>query len=200
MKHVLKPLLIVGLALSPVTFANELADKVSLPKLTQSVSNFEKNMKQYEYQDEEAYIQEYILEFGNGEPADQWARASFCQGLTTEYIVTVYTSNIYRAGTGSRIHMKVNWGASSSQWTRLDNTSRNDFEQGSIDDFYLHLLNRGSIVDASVSIKSDGSGSKAGWHLDRIEIEDTCTGDVGTARFNRWISKSVGLSSTRPVN
>ncbi|AUJ68575.1 MULTISPECIES: PLAT/LH2 domain-containing protein [Pseudoalteromonas] len=198
MKYILKPLLVAGLVLSPISFAQEQIEKLPTSKISKSVSDFEAKMEQYDYQDEESYIQEYVLEFGNGEPEKLLERASFCQGQNTEYIVTVYTSTIRAAGTDADIKVKINWvGGSTSPWKYLDDTGRDDFEKGSVDDFYIYLPNGGQLSNSTLTINSNNAGDKAGWFVERISVEDTCSGEIATAQFNRWISKSVGLTSTR---
>lgn len=197
-KHIVTSIILAGLFSTTSSFAKEQEELFQGTKISDSISSFEESMLRNGVIDEEAYIQEYVLKFGNGDDGKAYERASFCQGREAEYIVNVHTSDIYRAGTDSRIHMQINWGGgTSSNWARLDVSGRDDFEQGAVNDFYVFLRNNGSLANTALTIKSDGSGDKHGWHLDRVTIEDTCTGEVATARFNRWISKSVGLISTR---
>lgn len=198
MKYMLKSLLAAGILISPISFAKEQTEHLPTPKISKQISNFESKMELSGYQDEESYIQEYIFEFGNGEAEKVLERSSFCQGQNTEYIVTVYTSTIKSAGTDADIKMRINWAANSpSAWKYLDDTGRDDFEKGSVDDFYIFMPNGGQLRNSSLTINSNNAGDKAGWFVERISIEDTCTGEIATAQFNRWISKSVGLTSTR---
>jgi hypothetical protein len=59
------------------------------------------------------------------------------------------------------------------------------------DVFFLTSPNVGKMQ--KIKVKSSGSGLGAAWHLARVVITSSATGEILTFPFNNWIDKEHGL-------
>ncbi|KXZ56858.1 hypothetical protein GPECTOR_1g774 [Gonium pectorale] len=108
----------------------------------------------------------------------------------TNYKVTVYTSDIRGAGTDSDIFLTIYGDKGDSGERPLDNSS-NNFERNQVDNFILSSGNIGAIQ--KLKIRSTGSGLGAAWHLNKIEVLSTATGEKLVFPFAKWIDGKNGL-------
>ncbi len=76
--------------------------------------------------------------------------------------------------------------------------SRNDFERANTDVFMFEEKNVGSLK--KIRIGHDGSGLGAGWHLQRVVVENLTTGQVYTFEVNRCVLASYSLYGSLPVD
>ncbi|XP_053159933.1 lipoxygenase homology domain-containing protein 1-like [Hemicordylus capensis] len=89
------------------------------------------------------------------------------------YEVTVYTSDIFGAGTDADVYI-VLYGADgvcTSQKSLCQNKRerRMYFERNTVNQFIIELEDIGDILE-KIRIGHDGSGINSGWHLDRVQI------------------------------
>nr|XP_020662186.1 lipoxygenase homology domain-containing protein 1 [Pogona vitticeps] len=113
------------------------------------------------------------------------------------YEVTVYTSDIFGAGTDADVFV-VLYGADGI-CTRQKSLCQNKrerrmfFERNSVNQFIIELEDVGDILE-KIRIGHDGSGIYSGWHLNRVEIRRLLPNGKGSEKTtfpcDRWLAKS----------
>ncbi|KAJ7335182.1 hypothetical protein JRQ81_013123, partial [Phrynocephalus forsythii] len=113
------------------------------------------------------------------------------------YEVTVYTSDIFGAGTDADVFM-VLYGADGvcTQQKSLCQNKRERrmfFERCSVNQFIIELEDVGDILE-KIRIGHDGSGIYSGWHLNRVEIRRLLRNGKGSEKTtfpcDKWLAKS----------
>lgn len=104
----------------------------------------------------------------------------------TTWQVWVFTSDLKRAGTDSNVYMVLYGDKGKSDEIILDNKS-NNFEMGKCDKFKIETNDVGKLFKLRVG--HDNSGKFAGWHLDRIEMENLDTKERYYFICKRWLAK-----------
>jgi hypothetical protein len=105
------------------------------------------------------------------------------------YRVNVYTGNLdsgARAGTDANVFIRLYGSNGSSDELMLDNAA-NNFEQGAVDTFSLHLRDLGELM--KVRVGHDNSGDKPGWFLDRIAVRNEDSDQEWTFPCSRWLAR-----------
>ena len=93
-----------------------------------------------------------------------------------DYTVRVKTSKTtYTAGTDDNVFINIHGTKGQTQFRRLNNTLKNDFERGSLDTFKLSAINLSELL--SVQLMKLG---KDEWIVSYVEVD----GPFGTAHFN----------------
>ena len=100
--------------------------------------------------------------------------------------VNVYTSNMKNSGTDANVYMVLYGDKGKTDDVHLKNKG-NDFESGKCDNFKIETSDIGKPF--KLRVWHDNKGSAAGWHLDRIEIENTRTKEKYFFICNRWLAK-----------
>ena len=95
---------------------------------------------------------------------------------TITYKVEVHTADVKYAGTDANVHVEL-IGSSGNSGRRVLSNSRNNFERGVVDVFFLEMPDLGDI--AAVKIGHDNAGLGPAWCLDRVVISDES--DPGSA-------------------
>ncbi|GLC44364.1 hypothetical protein PLESTF_000049800 [Pleodorina starrii] len=108
----------------------------------------------------------------------------------TNYKVTVYTSDIRGAGTDSDVLLTI-YGDKGDTGERLLDNSTNNFERNQVDNFIVSSDNIGAIQ--KIKIRSSGKGLGAAWHLNKVEVQSTATGEKLVFPFARWLDDKNGL-------
>ncbi|KAG2499991.1 hypothetical protein HYH03_002273 [Edaphochlamys debaryana] len=108
----------------------------------------------------------------------------------TNYKVTVYTSDIRGAGTDSDVFIVI-YGDKGDTGERLMDNSTNNFERNQVDNFIISSGNIGLIQ--KIKIRSSGKGLGAAWHLNKVEVQSTATGEKLVFPFAKWIDEKNGL-------
>lgn len=103
----------------------------------------------------------------------------------TAYSVKVYTGTADGAGTNANVYITLHGATASSPECELDNGD-NNFEAGDVDTFSLSLGDLGEL--STVRIRHDNSGTKPGWYLNNIEINDSSTGKDVNFPCYRWLA------------
>ncbi len=93
-------------------------------------------------------------------------------------VLQVYTSDIRGAGTDANISLTMFGAAGSSAGPFKLETSKNNFERGAEDIFFVEHPDVGDIKE--IEIGHDNSGPSPGWHLQQVVVVDEATA-------KRWI-------------
>eukprot|EP00854_Cymbomonas_tetramitiformis_P003095 gene3095-3928_t len=80
------------------------------------------------------------------------------------YAVTVYTSDIKFAGTDANVSITIR-GEKANSGVRKLSTSKDNFERGKVDTFFVEAPDVGKIL--AIEIGHDDKGAGAGWHLNK---------------------------------
>ncbi|XP_043570379.1 lipoxygenase homology domain-containing protein 1-like [Chiloscyllium plagiosum] len=113
------------------------------------------------------------------------------------YEITVYTSDIYGAGTDADVFIVLYGrdGACTHQKSLCLNKRERKmyFERGAVNKFVVELEYVGECIE-KIRIGHDGRGIKSGWHLDRVEIRRLLQKGKGSETITfpceRWLAKS----------
>ncbi|GLC54185.1 hypothetical protein PLESTB_000832700 [Pleodorina starrii] len=105
-----------------------------------------------------------------------------------QYRVSVTTSNLRGAGTDANVFIQLFGEEAETGRIKLDNPGKNDFERGNTDVFMFEDKNVGSL--RKIRIGHDGAGLGAGWHLQRVVVENLTTGQAVVFDVNRWFDRS----------
>ncbi|GFR41097.1 hypothetical protein Agub_g1741 [Astrephomene gubernaculifera] len=108
----------------------------------------------------------------------------------TNYKVTVHTSDIRGAGTDSDVFLTI-YGPNGDTGERLLDNSTNNFERNKVDNFIISSGNIGAIQ--KIKIRSSGTGLGAAWHLNKVEVQSTATGEKLVFPFAKWVDEKNGL-------
>ena len=104
-----------------------------------------------------------------------------------EYKITVVTGNKEDAGTDAKVYITLYGKYRQSEEINLWDLGKWSFEKGKTDIFYVHspfldLLN-------TIRIRHDNTGTKPGWYLDRIIVEDAVVGMTRIFICDKWLDK-----------
>ena len=93
-----------------------------------------------------------------------------------DYAVRVTTSKAKTsAGTDDTVSINIKGSKAETQWRKLDNSWKDDFERGKTDSFKVSAINLGTLL--ACSLKKTGSDD---WLVDKVEVD----GPFGTSVFN----------------
>ncbi|CAD7695657.1 unnamed protein product, partial [Ostreobium quekettii] len=116
------------------------------------------------------------------------------RGDRDDYAVSVATSDVKGAGTDADVSLNLCGSEGSTGFQRLW-AEHDTFERGKVDEFDLKRLSRvGDMM--SLTIRSDGSGTGAAWHVSHVSVRRASDGAIAYFAFNRWMGKSHGLEAT----
>lgn len=105
----------------------------------------------------------------------------------TNWSIYVYTSNVKGAGTDANVYVQIYGSKASSAQFNLEAKGSNPFEAGKCDKFDKDLPEIGRPV--KVKIGHDNKGGFAGWHLDKVVLQNNITNEKFTFPCNRWLAK-----------
>ena len=117
--------------------------------------------------------------------------------------IWVYTSDIKDAGTDAGIILDLRDSLGTEYRDAFDDPNRDDFEQGSIDTFSAKapIYWQGAKMPKSIKVSHNNEGTDAGWHLDKIVVEDPCTGGQTEFPCNCWLdADSAGDVTTKVLS
>lgn len=115
--------------------------------------------------------------------------------IKTNYEIKVKTGDVHWAGTGARVFIKL-YGDRETEFIKLDNTSRDDFERGNTDTFNTTNIDVGEIE--KVEIKHDNTGDNPGWFLEKIEVEKE--NNLFNFTGQRWLAEDNGLATNAIIH
>ncbi|GFN87702.1 hypothetical protein PoB_001420800 [Plakobranchus ocellatus] len=98
----------------------------------------------------------------------------------------VMTSDIKSAGTDANVHIVIYGDKGKTDDIPLDNKGDN-FEKGQLDTFRFNSVDVGKPY--KMRVWHDNSGSFAGWHLDKIELESMEGKERFTFPCDRWLAE-----------
>nr|KAI8760088.1 lipoxygenase homology domain-containing protein 1-like [Biomphalaria glabrata] len=98
----------------------------------------------------------------------------------------VHTSDKKNAGTDANVFMCIYGDKGKSDEIKLDNKGDN-FEQGQTDTFRFTTPNLGALY--KVRVWHDNTGSFAGWHLNKIELQSLESKEKYTFNCDRWLAE-----------
>ncbi|XP_013416715.1 lipoxygenase homology domain-containing protein 1 isoform X2 [Lingula anatina] len=105
------------------------------------------------------------------------------------WFARIYTSDIRGAGTDANVYMVLYGDKGKSDEVKLDNETDN-FEQGQVDKFKIELDEVGKPY--KMRIRHDGKGSFAGWHLNKVELENMQTKKKYVFNCDQWLAEDEG--------
>ncbi|XP_019387226.1 PREDICTED: lipoxygenase homology domain-containing protein 1 [Crocodylus porosus] len=113
------------------------------------------------------------------------------------YEITVYTSDIFGAGTDADVFIVLygNTGISTRQKSLCLNKRERKmyFERNSVNQFIVELEDVGDFIE-KIRIGHNGAGINPGWHLDRVDIRRLLPNGKGSETITfpceRWLAKS----------
>ncbi|KAI8493666.1 Lipoxygenase y domain-containing protein 1, partial [Branchiostoma belcheri] len=100
--------------------------------------------------------------------------------------MTVWTTDKRSAGTDANVYFVLYGDKGKSDDISIGNKTDN-FEAGQEDNFKVEIKDVGKPY--KIRIGHDDSGSFAGWHLDKVEMERVDTGEIYLYRCGRWLDK-----------
>ncbi|XP_078580092.1 lipoxygenase homology domain-containing protein 1-like isoform X2 [Branchiostoma floridae x Branchiostoma japonicum] len=100
--------------------------------------------------------------------------------------LTVWTTDQRGAGTDANVYFVLYGDKGKSDDISIGNKTDN-FEAGQEDNFKVEIEDVGKPY--KMRIGHDDSGSFAGWHLDKVEMERVDTGEVYLYKCGRWLDK-----------
>uniref|UniRef100_A0A383W527 PLAT domain-containing protein n=1 Tax=Tetradesmus obliquus TaxID=3088 RepID=A0A383W527_TETOB len=105
--------------------------------------------------------------------------------------VAVTTSDVRGAGTDANVAL-VLYGEKGDTGERKLESSANDFERGKTDTFFVRSPDIGPVH--SLRISHDSSGLGPAWHLARIKVTNTSSGQALLFPYNGWLDDKHGCS------
>lgn len=117
--------------------------------------------------------------------------ASKVQSLVpVKYEVIVTTGYEPGAGTDANVFVTIFGSSGDTGKRELKQKTRNLFERGGTDRFFLETLELGEL--RKVRLEHDGSGYCSGWLVDKVEVTNTSTGVATIFTCGRWLDKKRG--------
>ncbi|KAJ8405697.1 hypothetical protein AAFF_G00316770 [Aldrovandia affinis] len=110
------------------------------------------------------------------------------------YEVTVVTGDIQNAGTDTKIYLSA-FGANGNTEEILLQKKEDRFERGQEDTFNLEIDDIAPLK--KIRVRTDGSGSRPDWFLDKIIMRNTATEDSSVFTYEQWLSKTKGPKRTK---
>ncbi|XP_033890281.3 lipoxygenase homology domain-containing protein 1-like [Acipenser ruthenus] len=108
---------------------------------------------------------------------------------THTYTVSVYTGDVYSAGTDANVFLTIygDLGDTGERKLSKSETNSNKFERGQVDKFTIEAVDLGQIY--KLNIRHDNTMMSADWYLDQVEIMDMDTEETYLFQCERWLSK-----------
>ena len=126
--------------------------------------------------------------------ADLWpegsAKAGMVQRMSSKYKIEVTTADERGAGTDANVWIELHGEELSSRREPLD-TSKNDFERGNKDTFFIECTDLGKLDH--VLVGTDGTGFGSSWKLAYIEVTNVQTNERYFFPCDAWFDKKNGL-------
>ncbi|XP_040192273.1 lipoxygenase homology domain-containing protein 1 [Rana temporaria] len=107
---------------------------------------------------------------------------------THNYSISVYTGDIYGAGTDANVFLTVygDLGDTGERKLSKSETNKNKFERGQVDKFNIEAVDLGTIF--KIKIRHDNSMLNPDWYLERVEILNEVTEETYMFLCERWLS------------
>ncbi|KAF5839075.1 Lipase/lipooxygenase [Dunaliella salina] len=107
--------------------------------------------------------------------------------LKATYQVTCITGNDDGAGTDAKVYINIFGDKGQTGNITLDEPGRSSFARGQTDVFRFGAKNVSPM--SKIVIGHDGSGSRAGWQLAKVVVENVTTGESLIFEANRWLDE-----------
>ncbi|XP_056399217.1 lipoxygenase homology domain-containing protein 1 isoform X2 [Hyla sarda] len=107
---------------------------------------------------------------------------------THSYYVSVYTGDIYGAGTDANVFLTIygDLGDTGERKLSKSETNSNKFERGQVDKFTIEAVDLGTLY--KIKIRHDNSLLNPDWYLERVEILNEVTEETYLFLCERWLS------------
>ncbi|XP_073201336.1 lipoxygenase homology domain-containing protein 1-like [Lepidochelys kempii] len=104
------------------------------------------------------------------------------------YKITVFTGNIYGAGTDANVFLTIygDLGDTGERKLSKSETNSNKFERAQEDKFTIQAVDLGIIY--KIKIRHDNTMLNADWYLEKVEILDETTEELYLFLCERWLS------------
>lgn len=109
--------------------------------------------------------------------------------LADTYRVTVTTPRGHDAGTDDDVHIHIEDSDNNEIIKLLDDTSRNDFEQGSRDTFTFQDARIQPIERIGFHLERANNDTNWRWKCGTVRVENRTTGYEVFCNFDRWINQ-----------
>ena len=107
--------------------------------------------------------------------------------MNTDYRIVVQTGDVKDAGTDADVYITL-FGENGNSGERMLDSPGNDFERGSVGTYSISLQrDLGNIK--SVRIRHNNKGTKPGWFLDYITVQNESSDKVWRFPCNRWLAR-----------
>ncbi|XP_039606557.1 lipoxygenase homology domain-containing protein 1-like [Polypterus senegalus] len=109
---------------------------------------------------------------------------------THTYKVSVYTGDVYGAGTDANVFLIIfgDLGDTGERKLSKSETNTNKFERGQVDKFTIEAVDLGQVF--KIKIRHDNTMMNADWYLEKVEILDVDTEETYLFQCERWLSKN----------
>ncbi|XP_072269601.1 lipoxygenase homology domain-containing protein 1 [Pyxicephalus adspersus] len=107
---------------------------------------------------------------------------------THTYSISVYTGDIYGAGTDANVFITIygDLGDTGERKLSKSETNKNKFERGQVDKFIIEAVDLGTVY--KIRIRHDNSMMNPDWYLERVEILNEVTEETYMFLCERWLS------------
>ncbi|XP_071988971.1 lipoxygenase homology domain-containing protein 1 isoform X1 [Engystomops pustulosus] len=107
---------------------------------------------------------------------------------THTYCVSVYTGDIYGAGTDANVFLTIygDLGDTGERKLSKSETNSNKFERGQMDKFIIEAVDLGTLY--KIKIRHDNSMISPDWYLERVEVQNEVTEECYLFLCERWLS------------
>ncbi|XP_059845764.1 lipoxygenase homology domain-containing protein 1 [Hypanus sabinus] len=109
---------------------------------------------------------------------------------THKYKISVYTGDVYRAGTDANVFITIygDLGDTGERKLSKSDSHANKFERNQVDTFTLEAVDLGQIY--KIKIRHDNTMASPDWFLEKVEVVDMDLEENYLFMCERWLSKT----------
>ncbi|GCB80556.1 hypothetical protein scyTo_0016249, partial [Scyliorhinus torazame] len=109
---------------------------------------------------------------------------------THTYKISVYTGDVYRAGTDANVFLTIygDLGDTGERKLSKSESHSNKFERNQVDTFTMEAVDLGQVF--KIKIRHDNTMASPDWYLDKVEVVDVDLEENYLFVCERWLSKS----------
>ncbi|XP_067839158.1 lipoxygenase homology domain-containing protein 1-like [Heptranchias perlo] len=109
---------------------------------------------------------------------------------THTYKISVYTGDVYRAGTDANVFLTIygDLGDTGERKLSKSESHTNKFERDQVDTFTIEAVDLGQVF--KIKIRHDNSMASPDWYLEKVEVIDVDLEENYLFMCERWLSKA----------